>query len=165
MDRDELIDKTRALLGDLELEGNTTEVTDDEIVAALNFAQEQCAILTHCTYAQVTAAVSAEGLVDLSTHDVLDVDRVMTPEADPNPDATISVPVDPVAGVAFHATVTAQTGASFAWSVAGARIQSGQGTRDVTLMAATEGVAVITCAVALGGKVDRKTKTVTVAEA
>lgn len=165
MDRDELIEKTRALLGDLELEGNTTEVTDEEIVAALNFAQEQCAILTHCTYAQVTATVSAEGLVDLSTEDVLDVDRVMTPEAEPNPDATISVPVAPVAGVPFHATVTAQTGASFAWSVAGARIQSGQGTRDVTILASLPGAIYIGCAVSLGGKVDRKTKTVTVAEA
>ena len=164
MDRDALILRTRALLGDLELEGNTTEVEDSDIVDALNFAQEQVAILTHCTYQQVTVAVSSLGLIDLSAENVLEIDRVMTPEPDPAPAATITVTGTPTAGTPFTAEVPAQDGA-FVWSAAGATLASGQGTRTATFEKATAGPAVLSCAVVLAGKQARGNKAITVAEA
>ena len=164
MDRDELIQRTRALLGDLELEGNTTEVDDTDIVAGLNFAQEQCAILTHCTYNQVTVAVSSLGLIDLSGFNVLEVDRVLTSEPEPAPDATITVTGTPTEAVAFLASVPAQSGA-FVWSAAGAEITAGQGTREATFLKDVAGPAVLSCAVCLAGKVARWNKSITVAEA
>ena len=164
MDRDELILRTRTLLGDLLLEGNTTEVTDEDIVAALNFAQEQCAIMTHCTYKQTTATVSAAGLIDLSDLNVLDVDRVMTPETDPAPDPTITVTGIPTVGVEFTASVPDQAGA-FVWSAAGARLKAGQGTRTATFQGDAARHAVLSCAVALAGKVARLDKEIEIVEA
>ena len=52
---------------------------------------------------------------------VLEIDRVMTPEPDPAPDATITVAGTPTAGTSFQASVIDQGGA-FVWSAAGARL-------------------------------------------
>ena len=164
MDRDALILRTRTLLGDLKLEGNTTEAEDQDILDGLNFAQEQLAILTHCTYNQVTATVNASGMIDLADKNVLEIDRVMTPEPDPAPDATITVVGTPTAGTAFQASVIDQGGA-FVWSAAGARLTAGQGTRTATFEKAEAGPVVLSCAVALAGKVARGSKAITVAEA
>ena len=108
--------------------------------------------------------MDANGLIDLSAHDVLDLDRVMTPEPEPSPDATITVTGTPTEGVAFQVSVADQ-GGEFAWSVAGARVTAGQGTREATIQADRAIPIFISCAVALAGKVDRKHKSLTVAEA
>lgn len=158
MQLSDLIDLTRALAGDPLYQGNSTAWTDDEIVAALNWAQTRYAELTHCTYKEVaaTGASDSSGIFTVPAGFIL-IDRAMIPEQTlSGPDATITAPSTATNNTSISASVPAQTGATFYWTVAGGTITAGQGTRTVTFttMAIVGGLATVSCTVSLGGQKD-----------
>lgn len=160
MDLTALIDLTRRLAGDPAYEGNSTAWEDGEIVEALNWAQTRYAELTHCTYKEVpaTGATGADGIFTIPPGFIL-VDRVMVPETTIlGPNATITVPASAPNGTPVSASVPAQTGATYFWTVAGGTITSGQGTNAITFtpMAVVGATATVSCLVSLGGLRDSR---------
>lgn len=158
MDLAALIAHTRSLAGDPSYQGNSDEWDDDEIVFALNWAQNRYAELTHCTYKEVAAVepTGADGVFEVPPGFIL-VDRVMIPApASTAPNATITVPASAPNNTSVAASVPAQAGASYFWMVAGGAIATGQGTNAITFqaMAAPGGIATVSCMVRLNGQVD-----------
>lgn len=155
MDLTALIEMTRSLAGDPSYEGNSSAWTDDEIVTALNWAQTRYAELTHCTYKEVaaTAATGADGIFTVPAGFIL-VDRVMIPDQTlTGPDATITAPATAPNNTSISASVPAQAGAIFFWTVAGGTITAGQGTNAVTFtgLAVAGAVATVACIVTKNG--------------
>lgn len=151
-----LIDLTRSVAGDPMYEGNSTAWTDDEVVFALNWAQTRYAELTHCTYKEVaaTGASDANGIFTVPPG-FIEVDRVMIPEQSTSgPDATITVPTTAPKNTSVSASVPAQTGATYFWTVAGGTISTGQGTNAITFTAMniSGGLVTVGCVVMLGGQ-------------
>jgi hypothetical protein len=156
-----LIDLTRSLAGDPKYQGNSTAWTDDEIVAALNWAQTRYAELTHCTYKEVPSAGASDsnGVFTVPPGFIL-IDRVMIPEQNlSGPDATITAPSTAAHNASISASVPAQSGATFYWTVAGGTVTGGQGTRTLTFttMDVVGGIATVSCIVTLGGLKDLQT--------
>lgn len=158
MDLTALIEHTRSLGGDPLYQGNSTAWTNEEIVDALNWAQTRYAELTHCTYKEVPAAgpSDADGVI-IVPPGFISVDRVIIPEQSiSGPNATITAPATAPKNSAVAASVPAQTGATYHWSVAGGTITSGQGTNAILFnaMDIAGGVATVSCIVTLGGLKD-----------
>lgn len=158
MDLAALIEHTRSLAGDPTYQGNSNEWSDEEIVFALNWAQNRYAELTHCTYAEVdaVAATGSDGVFEVPPGFIL-VDRVMIPaQAVTAPNASITVPATAPANSSVAASVPAQAGATYFWTVAGGTLSTGQGTNAITFqaMAAPGGIATVSCIVRLNGQVD-----------
>ncbi len=158
MDLQALIAHTRSLAGDPAFQGNSDEWDDEEIVFALNWAQNRYAELTHCTYKEVAAvaATGADGVFEVPSGFIL-VDRVMIPApASTAPNATITAPSTAPNDTSVAASVPTQAGASYFWMVAGGTIATGQGTDAITFqaMAAPGGIATVSCIVLLNGQVD-----------
>lgn len=158
MDLSSLIDLTRSLAGDPIYQGNTTAWTDDEVVAALNWAQTRYAELTHCTYKEVpsTAPTAADGIFTVPPGFIL-IDRVMVPDlTSTNPDATITAPATALHNTSLAASVPSQTGATYFWSVGGGTLTGGQGTNSITFtgMDFAGGIATVSCLVKRSGFTD-----------
>lgn len=158
MDLTALIELTRSLGGDPLYQGNSTAWTDEEIVAALNWAQTRYAEVTHCTYKEVAAAdaTGANGVFTVPPG-FIQVDRVIIPaQSSLVPNATITVPATAQKNTAVSASVPEQTGATYFWTVAGGTIATGQGTHAITFtgMDIEGGIATVSCIVTLRGLKD-----------
>lgn len=169
MELDNLITKTRELVGDVEHEGNTTKFTPEQVVTALNLAQGQLAEITGATYKEEASTVDDSGIVDfldptaLSEDGVMAVQRVICEDAFADPDPTITgVTTFALAASPITLTVPVQTGAEYLWSVAGGVIDSGGATNSAVISATAAGTMFVSCAVSLHGKVSRGEKIITV---
>ena len=169
MEINDLIVKTRELVGDVEHEGNTTKFTPEQVVTALNLAQGQLAEITGATYQEESSTVDDSGIVDfldptaLSEDGVMAVQRVICEDAFADPDSTITgVTTFALAASPITLTVPVQTGAEYLWSVAGGVIDSGGATNSAVISATAVGTMFVSCAVSLHGKVSRGEKTITV---
>ena len=169
MEINDLIVKTRELVGDVEHEGNTTKFTPEQVVTALNLAQGQLAEITGATYQEESSTVDDSGIVDfldptaLSEDGVMAVQRVICEDAFADPDSTITgVTTFALAASPITLTVPVQTGAEYLWSVAGGVIDSGGATNSAVISATAAGTMFVSCAVSLHGKVSRGEKTITV---
>ena len=157
MDLTSLIALTRNLAGDPAYEGNSSAWTDDEILAALNWAQTRYAELTHCTYKETaaTAPSDAAGIFTIPAGFIL-VDRVMIPEnAVSGVEAsaiTPSMQTSP-SGTIFSVEASAVAGSTFFWSVAGGTF-IGQSTSviNVTSQVPSGGIVTVNCLIQLGGQ-------------
>lgn len=157
MDLQALIDLTRGLAGDPKFEGNSTGWEDDEIVLALNWAQNRYAEVTHCTYEETASAApsDAAGIFTVPAG-FIRVERVNIPEmARSAPVATLTVAASAPNNSDVAASVPVQPGASYFWNVAGGTIKTGQGTNAITFtsMAVPGSVATVCCIVSLSGQV------------
>jgi hypothetical protein len=162
--------RLRELIGDVEHEDNSDGWDQDQVIDALNWAQDRYTEATHCTYTEVQVDVDENGYLDLTWPDpvsdsgVLDVDRVITPEDESNPEATISVGPWYLDSTPFTASVDEQIGATYLWSVAGGVIASGQGTNSIVVTRSTVGRVTLSVAVTLDRKTVRGTSYVDVEE-
>lgn len=153
----DLIALTRNLAGDPSYQGNSTAWTDDEIVAALNWAQTRYAELTHCTYKEepATAPTDANGIFTVPPGFIL-VDRVMIPENSVSGiDTSTITPSMQTApsGAPFSVVANAVAGSTFFWSVAGGTLTGQTGSViNVTSNLPTGGVTTVGCLIQLGGQ-------------
>ena len=174
MQLDDLIAKTRELVGDVQHEGNTMAFTDDQVIVALNLAQCRLATSTRCTYMEVETDVGAEGIIDflnpqaLTEYGVMDVDRVRTLdlEVTPAPDATITTSADTyaLAETPVIATVPVQTDATYLWSSAGAAISGSARGSSASFTLSKAGSIFLACTVTIHGTLATGTKTLTITE-
>ena len=168
---DELVLETRRQVGDIEHSGNTTTYVPQEVIDALNWAQDRYAEITHATYAEGEVEVGEEGILDLLEPDVLtengilEIDRIVSAETSTDPVATITCagPFSLTSDMPLAASVPVQVGATFCWQIAGgSAVSTTEDGEAVAITPLRVGALFISCVTTRNGKTARGSKTVTI---